>query len=38
LRNTGESLQRVAVGEEDVRSVVHRDGYETFFHDISLSP
>jgi predicted ABC-type ATPase len=38
FRNTGESLQRVAVGEEDVRSVVHRDGYETFFHDISLSP
>lgn len=38
LRNTGRSLQRVAEGEGDSLSVLRRNEYEQFFHDLSISP
>ena len=38
FRNTGQSLQPVAEGEQGTQSVLRRGGYETFFHDLSLSP
>jgi predicted ABC-type ATPase len=38
FRNTEQTLRRVAEGEEGIQSVLRRDGYEKFFHDLSLSP
>ena len=38
FRNTERTLRRVAEGEEGMQSILRRDGYEQFFHDLPLSP